>query len=381
MISGDEVVLVSTKRSPIGKRDGWLSDVRPDDLLAEVFTSVLSDTGILPDSLDQVIVGCVNQVGEQGGNVARAATLIAGIPASVPALTIDRRCGSGESALHLASAIIAAADGAVVLVGGLESMSRVPMGSGRSGSGPSARLSSTLLAPSQGLDAERIARERGFTRADLDHFALSSHGRAVQAIDAGRFGVEIAEVSSPAHGVVVTDQGPRRDTDMVQLARLRPAFLESGVVTAGSSSQISDGAAAALLMSREAASRLGVKPRARVRARATVGVHPRMMLDGPIPATRQALAHAGMNIADIDLFEVNEAFAPVVLAWMDEFRVSHDLVNVNGGAIALGHPTGCSGVRLMCTLLHEMERRGAATGMQTMCIGGGQGTATIIERV
>jgi acetyl-CoA acetyltransferase family protein len=328
-------------------------------------------------------MGCVSQVGEQSLNIARNAVLQAGFPIEVPATTVDRQCGSGQQAIHFAANLIAAGVCDITIGAGVESMSRLPIGSSIATGGHPFPPSLLEMYPltHQGLSAEMIAAKWEIPREELDAFSLHSHQLAAAATDSGYFDREIMPVSLADGTSFTRDEGIRRDTTLEKLAALQPSFKPDGVITAGNSSQISDGAAAVLLMTLEKAAELRLRPRARLVAQKVVGVDPVMMLTGPIPATQQVLAKSGLKLDDIDLFEVNEAFAPVVLAWKRELQPDMERVNVNGGAIALGHPLGCSGTRLMTTLLHELERRNARYGLQTMCCGGGLGTATIIERL
>jgi acetyl-CoA acyltransferase len=381
-----EVVIVEAVRTPIGKRGGVLSSIEPIRLTALVLREVVRRAGIEPGQVDDVIVGCVTQIGEQGLNVARLAALDAGFPVEVTAVSVNRQCGSSEQALHFAAQAIAAGDMEVVIAAGVESMSRVPMGSDYPDHLP-ADFPYRLVP--QGIAAEMMAEKWGLTREALDRYSYDSHVKAARATAAGRFATGIVPLQVEANGRrdwVARDEGIRWEPDLSKMAALPPAFQPGGVVTAGNSSQISDGAAAVLLMSVERAAALGVRPKARVVARAVVGTDPVLMLAGPIPATDKALTRAHLTIDDMDVIEVNEAFASVVLAWMREIEPPLERVNPNGGAIALGHPLGCSGARLMTTLLQEMERRQAAGeatsrfGLQTMCIGQGQATATIVER-
>jgi len=387
------VVIVEAVRTPIGRFRGGLAQVRADHLGATALTALVERSGVDPAAIDDVVFGCVTQVGEQSGNIARTALLSAGWPETIPGMTVDRKCGSSEAALHTAVGEIASGLADVVVAGGAENMSRVPMGGNRDVHGDvfGWRLRERFEMINQGEASERVADLYGFTRDDLDDFAIESHRRAARASDNGWFDREIAAVDVERwreHGaegeavVLDRDQTIRRDTSREKLATLKTSFRpDGGRVTAGNASQISDGASAVLLMSEEAAARLGVKPRGRIRSIAVVGSDPTLMLLGPIPATRKALDKAGLTLGDIDLFEVNEAFAPVPLAWMRELGVSHDRLNVNGGAIALGHPLGATGTRLVTTLLHELERRGARFGAQAICCAGGLGTATVIERL
>lgn len=382
-----EVVIVEGVRTPVGRRNGVLKDIRPDDLAALTLKELINRAGIDPAIVEDVILGCVTQSGEQAGDIARVAALIAGFPIAVPGTTIDRQCGSSQQAVHFAAQAILAGDMDVVVAGGVESMSRVPMGSNYLGAEEpiSPKLREKYEMIHQGLSAERIAEKYGFTREVLDQFSLESHRRAVMAQEEGYFDREIfpVEVKLPdgTTDVIKEDSGPRKDTSLEKLAGLRTSFQEDGVIHAGNSSQISDGAAALLLMSREKAEELGLKPRFRVHTRVVVGSDPTLMLTGPIPATQKALEKAGLSIDDIDIFEVNEAFAPVPLAWLQELGADPAKLNPNGGAIALGHPLGGSGARLMVTMMHELERTGGRYGLQTMCEGHGMANATIIERL
>ncbi|ULT57797.1 thiolase family protein [Neobacillus drentensis] len=382
-----EVVIVEGVRTPVGRKNGVLKDIRPDDLAGLTLKELINRAGINPAIIDDVILGCVTQAGEQAGDIARVAALIAGFPIEVPGTTIDRQCGSSQQAVHFAAQAILAGDMDVVIAGGVESMSRVPMGSNYKGVEEpfSPALRSKYEMIHQGLSAERIAKKYGFTRAELDQFALESHQKALKAQEEGYFSREIfpIDVTLPDGTTVVIkeDSGPRKGTSLEALAGLRPAFKEDGVIHAGNSSQISDGAAALLLMSREKAEELGLKPRFRVHTRVVVGSDPTLMLTGPIPATQKALEKSGLSIDDMDVFEVNEAFAPVPLAWLKETGADSRKLNPNGGAIALGHPLGGSGARLMVTMMHELERTGGRYGLQTMCEGHGMANATIIERL
>lgn len=380
-----EAVIVEAVRTPIGRRKGMLSGIRPEELAAMVLKEVVRRAGIEAHLVEDVIMGCVTQAGEQGFCIGRVAALIADFPIHVPGVAIDRQCGSSQQAIHFAAQAIISGDMDVVIAAGVEHMTRVPMGTNFQGTPYSEALTSRYEIINQGLSAERIAQKWGFSRRQLEEFALESHRRAIQAQDEGRFQREIMpiEVTLPDGTTTVfqQDEGPRRDTSLEKLAALKPAFMEDGVITAGVSSQISDGAAAVLLMSKEMALELGLKPRARVIGRAVVGSDPTLMLTGPIPATEKVLAKTGLTMEDIDVFEVNEAFAPVVLAWMADLGADPVKVNPNGGAIALGHPLGASGARLMTTMLHELERTGGRYGLQTMCEGYGMANATIIERL
>jgi acetyl-CoA acyltransferase len=379
-----DALIVGAVRTAVGKRNGSLSPVRPDDLAAVVLGALVERVGIDASEVEDVVLGCVDQLGEQGMNIARNAALIAGLPLDVCGTTLDRMCGSGQQALNFAAMGVMAGQYEVVIAGGVEHMTRVPMASNATGPGDgplSPRLQERYRIVPQGVSAELVAERWGLDREELDRFAAGSHDKAGRAIAEGRFTREIVPVSLPDGSVFDTDEGVRIPVDRRKLASLAPPFKPDGVVTAGNSSQISDGAAALMLMSAERARALGVTPRARVVATALAGVDPTLMLTGPIPATQRVLRKAGLRLEDIDQVEINEAFASVVLAWERELQPDMGRVNVNGGAIALGHPLGCTGARLATSLLHELERSGARRGLQTMCIGFGQGIATIIERL
>jgi acetyl-CoA acetyltransferase family protein len=379
-----EAVIVGAVRTAVGKKNGRLSAVRPDDLAALTLQALVERAGIDPTEVQDVILGCVDQLGEQGMNIARNAALIAGFPLDVCGTTLDRMCGSGQQAANFAAMGVMAGQYDVVIAGGIESMSRVPMGSNAVGPGEgplSPRLQDRYDIVPQGISAELIAERWGLKREELDELAARSHEQAGRAIAEGRFVGEIVPVTLPDGSTFDTDEGVRVPVNREKMAALAPSFKPGGVVTAGNSSQISDGAAALLITSTEKAQALGLRPRARIVATALAGVDPTIMLTGPIPATQRVLARAGLRLDDIDRFEINEAFASVVLAWERELHPDMSRVNVNGGAIALGHPLGCSGARLMTTLLRELERSRGRYGLQTMCIGFGQGIATIIERV
>jgi len=379
-----DAVIVGAARTSVGRKNGKLSPVRPDDLAAKVLGDLIVRVGVDPAEVEDVILGCVDQLGEQGFNIARNAALIAGLPLDVCGTTLDRMCGSGQQAANFAAMGVMAGQYDVVIAGGVEHMTRVPMGSNASGPGDgplSPRLSERYNIVPQGISAELIAEQWGLKREELDAFAARSHEWAGRAIAEGRFKREIVPVTLPDGSLFDTDEGVRVPVNREKMAALQPSFKPDGVITAANSSQISDGAAALLFMSGERARALGLRPRARVVATALAGVDPTIMLTGPIPATQRALKKAGLRLDDIDLFEINEAFASVVLAWERELHPDMNKVNVNGGAIALGHPLGCSGGKLMTTLLHELERTGKRYGLQTMCIGFGQGIATIIERL
>ena len=392
-----DAVIVDAIRTPGGKRNGKLKDWHPVDLAAHVLKALQDRNDLDPALVDDVVMGCVMQVGQQSLNIGRNAVLAAGWPESVPATTVDRQCGSSQQALHFAAQGVIAGAYDVVVAAGVEVMTTNPMGSSMTpGSIPFghrvlARYTDPGLVP-QGIGAEMIADKWGITREDLDRFGAESQRRAAQATDEGRFEREIIGVSEKridkesgklveSDDLVLRDEGIRPDTTVETLANLKPAFKPDGKITAGTSSQISDGASAALIMSEEKAKELGLTPRARFHTFALAGVDPVTMLTGPIPATEKALAKAGMSIDDIDLFEINEAFASVVLAWEKELKADLGKTNVNGGAIALGHPLGASGTKLLATLLCELERTGGRWGLQSMCEGGGLANATIIERL
>jgi acetyl-CoA acyltransferase len=378
----NDAVIVAAVRTPVGKRNGGLSGVHPADLSAIVLEALADRTGIDPAVVDDVIWGCVSQVGEQTFDIARTALLSAGWPESVPGTTVDRQCGSSQQAVHFAAAGLIAGQYDVVVAGGVESMSRVPMGSAKNGgSGPLGERYIKRYGPdmpNQGIGAEMIAEQWGLTRRQLDEFALTSHERAAAAADAGLFAAEITPVAA-GDGVVTADEGIRRGGTVEGLAGLKTPFRPDGVVTAAGSSQISDGSAALLLTTSAKAAELGLRPLARIHTAVLAGVAPMPMLTGPIPATEKVLAKSGLRLDDIGVFEVNEAFAPVVLAWAAETGADMAKVNPRGGAIALGHPLGASGARLMTTMVHHMRDNNIRYGLQTMCEGGGQANAAIVE--
>jgi acetyl-CoA acyltransferase len=385
------VVIVAAARTPVGRFRGSLADVRADHLGAHLIKELVGRAGLTSAHVDDVIFGCVTQVGEQSANIARTSILGAGWPVTIPGMTIDRKCGSAEAAVHVAVGAIAAGAADVVIAGGAENMSRVPMGGNRDVHGePFGWLAAQRFElVSQGEAAERIIDAWGLSRQELDDYAVESHRRAAAAADSGFFRDEIVPIPVASLSenrentapVFALDETIRRDTSKEKLAKLKTSFRPEGRVTAGNASQISDGAATVLLMSESAAKRLGVKPRARIRALTTVGSDPTLMLTGPIAATHKVLQRAGLSKEDIDLYEVNEAFACVPLVWMREIGIPSARLNVNGGAIALGHPLGASGARIMTTLLHELERRQARFGLQAICCAGGMATATILERL
>jgi acetyl-CoA acyltransferase len=372
-----DAVIVAAVRTPVGKRNGGLAAVHPADLSAHVLDQLATRTGIDPAVVDDVIWGCVSQAGEQTFDIARTALLSAGWPESVPGTTVDRQCGSSQQAVHFAAAGLMAGQYDVAVAGGVESMSRVPMGSAAAGGNPlGERYTKRYGAdfPNQGVGAEMVAEQWGLSRQMLDEFALLSHARAAAAADGGLFDDEIAPV-----GALSADEGIRRGGTVEALAGLKTPFRPDGVVTAASASQISDGSAALLMSTGAKAAALGLSPLARIHTAVLAGVPPMPMLTGPIPATEKALARSGLKVGDIGVFEVNEAFAPVVLAWAAETGADLDKVNPRGGAIALGHPLGASGARLMTTMVHHMRANGIRYGLQTMCEGGGQANATILE--
>ncbi|MBT2583992.1 thiolase family protein [Planococcus sp. ISL-109] len=380
-----EVVIVEAVRSPIGKRKGQFRETRPDELAAAVLAELVKRAGVDKGNVEDVILGCVSQSGEQGGNIARTSALIAGFPDYVPGVTIDRQCGSSQQAVHFGAQAILSGDMDIVIAGGVESMTRVPMFSNTQGAKPSKKLTEQYEIINQGLSAERIAAKWGFTREQLDTYAVQSHNRAQHAIDAGRYDKEIVPVeAADEEGRLQTatkDEGPRPGTTEEVLAGLKPAFDEGGVITAGNASQMSDGASAVLLMSKEKADELGLKPKARILARTVVGSDPTLMLTGPIAATKKVLEKAGLTIEDMDRYEVNEAFAPVPLAWLADIGGDPGKLNVNGGAIALGHPLGATGTKLLVSLVHELERSDSRYGLLAICEGMGMANATIIERL
>jgi len=403
-----EAVIVEAVRTPIGRHGGVLKDVRPDDLAALVMAEVVKRVGVDPALVEEVYFGCANQAGEDNRNVARMGVLLAGLPVSTAAVTFNRLCASGLAAVNAAARAIKVGEGDVYIAGGVESMTRspyaVPKTSPEWSFGnvtawdttigwrfPNQKLKEQYGNDSMGETAENVYElTKTISREEQDQFALASHQRAVAAIESGKFAEEIVPVTIPQRKgdpiVVNRDEHPRPDTSMESLGKLRPAFRQGGTVTAGNSSGINDGAAAVLLMSAEKARELGQKPLARIVASAAAGVEPRTMGLGPIPATRKALARAGLKLEDIGLIELNEAFAVQALAVMKELGFRHEITNVNGGAIALGHPLGCSGARIVCTLVHEMQRRAPNEkrpyyGLATLCVGVGQGETTIVEWV
>jgi 3-oxoadipyl-CoA thiolase len=400
-----EAVIIDAVRTPIGALGGSLSAVRPDDLAAHVLRTILQRNSLDPAQVEEIYLGCANQAGEDNRNVARMATLLAGFPVEVAAVTFNRLCASGLTAVNHAAHAIKAGEGEIYIAGGVESMSRAPYSLPKSETGfpfgnltawdtalgwryPNPKMQECYGTEAMGETAENIAEQTGITREEQDAFSVESHRRAIAAMDGGKFAEEIVPVTIPQRKgdplVVDHDERPRRDTSLAALARLRPAFRKDGTVTAGNSSGLNDGAAAVLIMSAQRAKALGLKPLARIVASAAAGVPPRVMGLGPIPAARKALARAGITVADLGLVELNEAFAVQSLAVIRELGLDPDRTNVNGGAVALGHPLGCSGARILTTLLHEMRRRAPISprpfyGMATLCVGVGQGEATVVE--
>jgi acetyl-CoA acyltransferase len=380
-----DAVIVAAVRTAVGKRNGALSGVHPVDLSAHVLQALAERSGVDPADVDDVIWGCVSQFGEQTFDIARNAVLAAGWPLSVPGVTVDRQCGSSQQSVHFAAAGLVSGQYDVVVAGGVESMSRVPMGSsmGTGGANPSGSGLTTVfkgVPPNQGIGAEMIAERWGLSRSELDEFSLASHEKAAAAIDEGRFAAQITPVKLDDGAVMDTDEGVRRGSTLEGLGQLKPAFKKpDGVIHAGNSSQISDGAAALLMTTSEKARELGMTPVARVHTAVLAADDPVIMLTAPIPATEKALRKSGLRIGQIGVFEVNEAFAPVPLAWLAETGADPKALNPNGGAIALGHPLGASGARIMTTLVHHMRDNGIRYGLQTMCEGGGQANATILE--
>ena len=381
-----EAYIIDAVRTPTGRRGGGLSEVHPADLGAAAIKALLRRTGVDPLAVEDVIFGNLDNVGPNAGDIARTSWLAAGLPEAVPGVTVDRQCGSGQQAVSFAAMGVMAGVNDLVVAGGVQNMSMVPIGTALTAAEPLGHADPFTGSQgwvqrygtqevSQFRGAEMIAEKWDFSRADLEAYALESHRRAIQAIDEGRFVAEIEPVAG-----VTTDEGPRRDTSLERMQSL-PPLTEGGRLTAAVSSQISDGAAALLVASERAVEQHGLEPRARIHHMSVRGDDPIYMLTGPIPATAYALERTGMAIDDFDLFECNEAFAPVPMAWMHEHDIPHSKVNVNGGAIALGHPLGCTGAKLMTTLLHELERTGGRWGLQTMCEGGGQANVTIIERL
>lgn len=383
-----DVVIVDAIRTPMGRRNGWLREQHPVKLGSHVIRALLERTGLSKDDVDHVIFGCVSQVAEQTFNIARNVVLDAGLPIEVPATAVDFQCGSSQQAVHLAAAMVKSGQAEVVIAGGVESMTRVPMGSSIGGDGASPFTDNIMesynMIP-QGIASDEIAQKWEISRDDMDSLGYDSHQRAWKATEAGILQKEIAPIQGvDDEGNLITvdrDQGIRPSTTLEKMSGLKPVFTADGVTTAGNSSQITDGAAAVLVMTAETAKRLGLKPRARIVEMTTVGSDPHLMLTGPTAATQKVLKRANMSIDEIDVFEVNEAFASVVRMWEKDLGGDMSKVNVHGGAIALGHPLGGSGARLMTTLLNALETKGARYGLQTMCCGGGMATGTIIERL
>ncbi|MER5944542.1 acetyl-CoA C-acetyltransferase [Streptomyces sp. NPDC001904] len=383
-----EAYIVEAVRTPVGRRKGGLSGVHPADLGAHVLKELVTRTGVDPAAVEDVVFGCLDTVGPQAGDIARTCWLAAGLPEEVPGVTVDRQCGSSQQALHFAAQGVLSGTQDLVVAGGVQNMTKIPIAfASRQAAEPLGLTDGPYLGSegwrarygtqpvNQFHGAELIAQKWGITRRDQEEWALQSHQRALRAIDEGRFGRETV-----VYGDVTVDEGPRRDTTLEKMAALKPV-VDGGTITAACSSQVSDGAAALLIASEHAVREHGLTPRARVHHLSVRGEDPIRMLSAPIPATAYALKKTGMSIADMDLVEINEAFAPVVLAWLKETGADPARVNVNGGAIALGHPLGATGVKLMTTLLHELERTGGRYGLQTMCEGGGQANVTIIERL
>jgi acetyl-CoA acyltransferase len=379
-----EAVIVEAVRSAVGKRNGGLSGVHPADLSAQVLNGLVERAGVDPALVDDVIWGCVMQAGEQAMDIGRTALLAAGWPETVPGVTVDRQCGSSQQSVHFAAAGVVAGHYDVVVAGGVESMSRTPMGASLANGGNpfspgfKARYDRT---PNQGIGAEMIAEQWGLSRTELDQFSLGSHEKAAAAQDSGAFDDQIVAIKTgeAQDSVVLKDEGIRRGGTIEKMAGLKPAFKEDGVIHAGNSSQISDGSAALLFMSAERAKELGLKPLAKVHTAVLAGADPVIMLTAPIPATQKVLKRSGLSLDQIGVFEVNEAFAPVPMAWLKDIGADEKKVNPNGGAIALGHPLGGSGARIMTTMLYHMRDKGIQYGLQTMCEGGGQANATILE--
>ncbi|GAC1439330.1 MAG: thiolase family protein [Mycobacteriales bacterium] len=376
-----DAVIVEAVRTPVGKRNGGLAGIHSADLSALVLQALAERSGIDPALVDDVIWGCVMQVGEQTFDIARTAVLSAGWPESVPGTTVDRQCGSSQQSVHFAAAGVVSGQYDVAVAGGVEVMSRTPMGSSFTASPLGAMYIERYGEefPNQGIGAEQIADRWGLSRQQLDEFSLASHEKAAAAIDEGRFKNQIAPVTTPDGAVIDTDEGVRRGGTLDKLGSLKPAFKEDGKITAANSSQISDGAAALLITTSEFAAAHGLTPLARVHTAVLAAAEPMPMLHAPIPATQKALAKSGLSVSDIGAFEVNEAFASVPLAWLNDIGADEKALNPNGGAIALGHPLGGSGARLMTTLVHHMRDNGIRYGLQTMCEGGGQANATILE--
>ncbi len=380
-----EVVIVAAVRTAVGRRKGALSHVRADDLAADVLQEAVQRAGITKEQVDDVILGCVTQTAEQGGNIARTALLMAGFPDSVPGVTIDRQCGSSQQAVHFAAQAILAGDMDVVIAGGVESMSRVSMGTNMQNAHLGNRLQENYNIIHQGLSAEKIAEKWSLSKEQLNSYAYESHQRALAAIEAGYFKDEILPIEVIQEDDTVTtvgrDEGPRAETTVDILNSLKTVFQEDGVITAGNASQMSDGASAVVVMALDRAQELGIQPLAKIITRVVVGSDPTLMLTGPIEATRKALERSGLKIEDIDTYEVNEAFAPVPLVWLQEIGGDPKKLNPDGGAIALGHPLGATGTKLLTTLLYRMERENYRYGLLAICEGMGMANTTIIEKM
>lgn len=380
-----EVVIVAAVRTAIGRSKGALSQVRADDLAADVLQEVVKRAGIGKEQVDDVILGCVTQTAEQGANIARTSLLMAGFPDSVPGVTIDRQCGSSQQAVHFAAQAILAGDMDIVIAGGVESMSRVQMGSNMQHAHAGKRLQENYDIIHQGLSAEKIASQWSLSKDQLNSYAYQSHQRAISAIEAGHFQAEILPIQVPQEDGTVTtvavDEGPRAETTVDILNGLKTVFQENGAITAGNASQMSDGASAVVVMALDKARELGIQPLAKIVTRVVVGSDPTLMLTGPIEATRKALERSGLNIEDIDTYEVNEAFAPVPLVWLHEIGGDPQKLNPDGGAIALGHPLGATGTKLLTTMLYRMERENYRYGLLAICEGMGMANATIIEKM
>ncbi|MFE6168860.1 thiolase family protein [Viridibacillus arvi] len=380
-----EVVIVEGVRTAVGRRKGMLSGYRSDELAAVVLDELVKRTGVNKAEVDDVILGCVTQSGEQAGNIARTAALIAGFPIHVPGVTIDRQCGSSQQAVHFASQAIASGDMDIVIAGGVESMTREPMFSNIREAKPSKKLTAKYEIINQGLSSERMVEKWNLTREELDQYSSESHKKAIEAIENGHFTKEIVPVDVQLENgdtkSFAIDEGPREGSTVEVLGELKTVFDENGTITAGNASQMSDGASAVLLMSREKADMLGLKPKARIVARSVTGSDPTLMLTGPIEATKKVLLKAGLTIDEIDTYEVNEAFAQVPLVWLKEVGANPEKLNTDGGAIALGHPLGATGTKLLVTLMNRLERTGGRYGLLSICEGMGMANATIIERI
>ncbi|QOV13058.1 thiolase family protein [Viridibacillus arvi] len=380
-----EVVIVEGVRTAVGRRKGMLSGYRSDELAAVVLDELVKRTGVNKAEVDDVILGCVTQSGEQAGNIARTAALIAGFPIHVPGVTIDRQCGSSQQAVHFASQAIASGDMDIVIAGGVESMTREPMFSNLREAKPSEKLTAKYEIINQGLSSERMVEKWNLTREELDQYSSESHTKAFEAIENGHFTKEIVPVDVQLENgdtmSFAIDEGPREGSTVEVLGELKTVFDKNGTITAGNASQMSDGASAVLLMSREKADALGLKPKVRIVARSVTGSDPTLMLTGPIEATKKVLLKAGLTIDEIDTYEVNEAFAQVPLVWLKEVGADPEKLNPDGGAIALGHPLGATGTKLLVTLMNRLERTGGRYGLLSICEGMGMANATIIERI